>query len=346
MTGRHGTGANDDGFSGGRRATRLFLSFVVGGGVFFFLWGGVQRGVFSLLPKRCSKHKQTLNALTLYYGVCIGDDAFRTLLFADDDHHPLLRVSSFRPTKQVVQTAVEQLGYSDRSDVTSLILDDKCTSHDIEGLDGFENLKTLSLIKCGIASLADLPNLPELRKLNVSQNRISNSGMMRHVAKQCPKLEQLIVCDNPKLTKVEEFTALTELKRLQRIDAEGCNFEEEDHARLIFEMFPEGQMQNVDGYNEKGEEVYSDSEDDSEEEDVDDEEEEDVDDEEEDDDVDDEEDDEKPAYAALVGDAILSDDDEDAELSEEEGSEDFEDEEDDEEDDEDDDEPAAKKAKQ
>ena len=243
-----------------------------------------------------------------------------------------------------MQTAVEQLGYAkDRSDVTSLILDEKCTSHDIEGLDGFENLKTLSLIRCGVASLADLPNLPELRKLNVSQNRISNTGMLGHVAKKCPKLEQLIVCDNPKLTKVEEFTALTALKRLERIDAEGCNFEEEDHARLIFEMFPEGQMKNVDGYNEKGEEVYSDSEDDSEEEDGDDEEEEDVDDDEENDDGDDEEDDEKPAYAALVGDAILSDDDEDAELSEEEGSEDFEDEE---EDDEEDDEPAAKKAKQ
>ena len=245
-----------------------------------------------------------------------------------------------------MQTAVEQLGYADRSDVTSLILDEKCTSHDIEGLDGFENLKTLSLIRCGVASLADLPNLPELRKLNVSQNRISNTGMLGHVAKKCPKLEQLIVCDNPKLTKVEEFTALTALKRLERIDAEGCNFEEEDHARLIFEMFPEGQMKNVDGYNEKGEEVYSDSEDDSEEDDGDDEEEEDVDDDEENDDGDDEEDDEKPAYAALVGDAILSDDDEDAELSEEEGSEDFGDVEDDEEDDEDDDEPAAKKAKQ
>ena len=259
------------------------------------------------------------------------------LLFADDHHHhPLLVLFPFS-TQQAVQTAVEQLGYADRSDVTSLILDEKCTSHDIEGLDGFENLKTLSLIRCGVASLADLPNLPELRKLNVSQNRIS-TGMLRHVAKKCPKLEQLIVCDNPKLTKVEEFTALTALKRLERIDAEGCNFEEEDHARLIFEMFPEGQMKNVDGYNEKGEEVYSDSEDDSEEDDGDDEEEEDVDDDEENDDGDDEEDDEKPAYAALVGDAILSDDDEDAELSEEEGSEDFEDEEEDE--------PAAKKAKQ
>ena len=217
------------------------------------------------------------------------------LLFADDDHHhhPLLLVLFPFSTQQqqAVQTAVEQLGYADRSDVTSLILDEKCTSHDIEGLDGFENLKTLSLIRCGVASLADLPNLPELRKLNVSQNRISNSGMMRHVAKQCPKLEQLIVCDNPKLTKVEEFTALTALKRLERIDAEGCNFEEEDHARLIFEMFPEGQMKNVDGYNEKGEEVYSDSEDDSEEDDGDDEEEEDVDDDEENDDGDDEEDD-------------------------------------------------------
>jgi hypothetical protein len=180
------------------------------------------------------------------------------------------------------------------------------------------------------------------------------------VAKKCPKLEQLIVCDNPKLTKVEEFKALTDLKHLQRIDAEGCNFEDEEHVSTIFAMFPEGQMQNVDGYNEKGEEVYSDSEDDSEDEE---DEEEDRDDEEDDlddldDDLDDDEeddgddgeddDDEKPAYAALIGDAILSDDDEDARLSEEEdeGSEDFDDEEDDFDDEDEDDLPAAKKLKQ
>jgi hypothetical protein len=244
-----------------------------------------------------------------------------------------------------VQTAVETAGYSDRADVTSLILDEKCISQDIEGLDGFVNLKTLSLIKCGIVNVADLPNLPELRKLNLSQNRIS-TGLS-------------IVCDNPKLTKVEEFKALTDLKHLQRIDAEGCNFEDEEHVSTIFAMFPEGQMQNVDGYNEKGEEVYSDSEDDSEdeedeEEDRDDEEDDlddldddlDEDDEEEDDGEDD--DDEKPAYAALIGDAILSDDDEDARLSEEEdeGSEDFDDEEDDFDDEDEDDLPAAKKLKQ
>jgi len=229
---------------------------------------------------------------------------------------------------------VETAGYSDRADVTSLILDEKCISQDIEGLDGFLNLKTLSLIKCGIVNVADLPNLPELRKLNLSQNRIATG--LSHVAKKCPKLEQLIVCDNPKLTKVEEFKALTDLKHLQRIDAEGCNFEDEEHVSTIFAMFPEGQMQNVDGYNEKGEEVYSDSEDDSEDE------------EEEEEEHDDEEDDlDEPAYAALIGDAILSDDDEDARLSEEEdeGSEDFDDEEDDF-DDEDEDEPAAKKVKQ
>ena len=257
-----------------------------------------------------------------------------------------------------MQTAVETAGYSDRADVTSLILDEKCISQDIEGLDGFVNLKTLSLIKCGIVNVADLPNLPELRKLNLSQNRIATG--LSTVAKKCPKLEQLIVCDNPKLTKVEEFKALTDLKHLQRIDAEGCNFEDEEHVSTIFAMFPEGQMQNVDGYNEKGEEVYSDSEDDSEDEE---DEEEDRDDEEDDlddldDDLDDDEeddgddgeddDDEKPAYAALIGDAILSDDDEDARLSEEEdeGSEDFDDEEDDFDEEDEDDLPAAKKVKQ
>ena len=173
------------------RRVSFFLS---SSAAFSFFSGVVFNAAFSLFFPyavfKTQKHFGNTQRAYSLWSKCIGDDAFRTLLFADDDHHhhPLLRVSSFRPTKQAVQTAVEQLGYSDRSDVTSLILDDKCTSHDIEGLDGFENLKTLSLIKCGIASLADLPNLPELRKLNVSQNRISNTGMMRHVAKKCPKL--------------------------------------------------------------------------------------------------------------------------------------------------------------
>ena len=158
--------------------------------------------------------------------------------------------------------------------------------------------------------MADLPNLPELRKLNLSQNRISTG--LSTVKKKCPKLEQLIVCDNPKLTKVEEFKALTDLKHLQRIDAEGCNFEDEEHVSTIFAMFPEGQMQNVDGYNERRRGVLGledDSEDEEDEEEDRDDEEDDLDDldddldddeEEEDDGDDGEDDDEKPAYAALT----------------------------------------------
>jgi len=238
-----------------------------------------------------------------------------------------------------VKTAILQGGYADRQDVQDLTLDDSFFSEDVEGLDGLNELKSLSMIKCGIKNLEDLPRLPELRKLTLSQNRIA--GGLSAIARACPKLEQLILCDN-KITNVEEFRALVQLKDLVRIDAEGCNV---DGIEDIFEMFPSGQMQNVNGMNEKGDEIYSEDEvTDSDDDDDDDEEEEEDDDD--DDDDDDDEDDGKPSYAALVGEDILSDEDEDEDElddEEDEASEDFDDDEDDE--DEDDDEPAAKKPK-
>ena len=239
-----------------------------------------------------------------------------------------------------MKTAILQGGYADRQDVQDLTLDDSFFSEDVEGLDGLNELKSLSMIKCGIKNLEDLPRLPELRKLTLSQNRIA--GGLSAIARACPKLEQLILCDN-KITNVEEFRALVQLKDLVRIDAEGCNV---DGIEDIFEMFPSGQMQNVNGMNEKGDEIYSEDEvTDSDDDDDDDEEEEEEDDDDDDDD-DDDEDDGKPSYAALVGEDILSDDDEDEDElddEEDEASEDFDDDEDDE--DEDDDEPAAKKPK-
>ena len=224
-----------------------------------------------------------------------------------------------------MKTAILQGGYADRQDVQDLTLDDSFFSEDVEGLDGLNELKSLSMIKCGIKNLEDLPRLPELRKLTLSQNRIA--GGLSAIARACPKLEQLILCDN-KITNVEEFRALVQLKDLVRIDAEGCNV---DGIEDIFEMFPSGQMQNVNGMNEKGDEIYSEDE---------------VTDSDDDDDDDDDEDDGKPSYAALVGEDILSDDDEDEDElddEEDEASEDFDDDEDDE--DEDDDEPVAKKPK-
>ena len=136
-----------------------------------------------------------------------------------------------------MKTAILQGGYADRQDVQDLTLDDSFFSEDVEGLDGLNELKSLSMIKCGIKNLEDLPRLPELRKLTLSQNRIA--GGLSAIARACPKLEQLILCDN-KITNVEEFRALVQLKDLVRIDAEGCNV---DGIEDIFEMFPSGQMQ-------------------------------------------------------------------------------------------------------
>jgi hypothetical protein len=59
-------------------------------------------------------------------------------------------------------------------EVESLTLDSMCTSAAIHGLDKCVLLQELSLIGCGITSLEGFPALPALRKLWLSDNRISS----------------------------------------------------------------------------------------------------------------------------------------------------------------------------
>ncbi|RNA07232.1 acidic leucine-rich nuclear phospho 32 family member A isoform X1, partial [Brachionus plicatilis] len=52
---------------------------------------------------------------------------------------------------------------------------DSCRSQQIEGLtDDFESLEVLSLINVGLTTLKGFPKLVNLKKLELSDNRISN----------------------------------------------------------------------------------------------------------------------------------------------------------------------------
>uniref|UniRef100_A0A8C4TJU5 Acidic leucine-rich nuclear phosphoprotein 32 family member n=1 Tax=Erpetoichthys calabaricus TaxID=27687 RepID=A0A8C4TJU5_ERPCA len=82
------------------------------------------------------------------------------------------------------------------SDMRELVLDN-CRSNDgkIEGLtSGFVNLEFLSLINVGLTSVSDLPKLAQLKKLELSDNKIS--GGLDVLAENLPKLTHLNLSGN------------------------------------------------------------------------------------------------------------------------------------------------------
>tara|TARA_B110001452_G_C15192290_1_gene413950 strand:+ start:102 stop:593 length:492 start_codon:yes stop_codon:yes gene_type:complete len=57
--------------------------------------------------------------------------------------------------------------------ITELVLD-TCKATKVSGLEKFSNLKSLTLNGCGLATLDGFPQLPELRRLELSDNVLSD----------------------------------------------------------------------------------------------------------------------------------------------------------------------------
>ncbi|GBM57600.1 Acidic leucine-rich nuclear phosphoprotein 32 family member A, partial [Araneus ventricosus] len=90
------------------------------------------------------------------------------------------------------------------SEIKDLVLDN-CRSTQIVGLsDEFCNLESLSLINVGLTSLKGFPKLPNLRKLELSDNRISG-GL--NLLSGSPKLSTLNLSGN----KIANLDALEPL---------------------------------------------------------------------------------------------------------------------------------------
>nr|XP_009931690.1 PREDICTED: acidic leucine-rich nuclear phosphoprotein 32 family member A [Opisthocomus hoazin] len=184
--------------------------------------------------------------------------------------------------------------------VKELVLDN-CRSYEgkIEGLtDEFEELEFLSTINVGLTSVANLPKLNKLKKLELSDNRIS--GGLEVLAEKCPNLTHLNLSGNKikDLGTIEPLKKLENLKSLDLFNCEVTNLN--DYRENVFKLLP--QLTYLDGYDRDDKEAPdSDAEGyveglDDEEEDEDDDEEEDEDEEEYDDDaqvVEDEEDEEE-----------------------------------------------------
>ncbi|XP_065841714.1 acidic leucine-rich nuclear phosphoprotein 32 family member B-like [Oscarella lobularis] len=236
------------------------------------------------------------------------------------------------------------------SEVSELILDN-CKATTIDGLtNDFVNLESLSLINVGLTSLRHFPKLPKLRKLDLSENRIS--GGLQHLS-GCPMLGSLSLSNN-RIKSLDILEAISDLKELKSLDLYQCEVTGiDDYRENVFKLLP--QLQWLDGVNREGQ-AESDSEEDEDESSVassdveeadNDEEDEDevpdglnavgvaADDEEEDDDDDDDEEDEGPGLAYLQKSDLVDEEEEEdfqpGEVDEEE------DEDEDDEDDEDDD---------
>ncbi|XP_067827460.1 acidic leucine-rich nuclear phosphoprotein 32 family member A isoform X1 [Heptranchias perlo] len=139
------------------------------------------------------------------------------------------------------------------SDVKELVLDN-CRSNEgkIEGLsDEFEELEFLSTINVGLLSVANLPKLNKLKKLELSDNRIS--GGLEVLAEKCPNLTHLNLSGNKikDLGTIEPLKKLDSLRSLDLFNCEVTNLN--DYRENVFKFLP--QLTYLDGYDREDKEA-------------------------------------------------------------------------------------------
>ncbi|XP_076830059.1 acidic leucine-rich nuclear phosphoprotein 32 family member B [Brachyhypopomus gauderio] len=133
------------------------------------------------------------------------------------------------------------------SDVRELVLDN-CRSNGgkIEGLTAeFVNLEFLSLINVGLMSVSNLPKLGKLKKLELSDNRIS--GGLNVLAERLPNLTHLNLSGN-KLKDISTLEPLKKLDHLKSLDLFNCEVTNlNDYRESVFKLLP--QLTYLDGYD-------------------------------------------------------------------------------------------------
>lgn len=120
--------------------------------------------------------------------------------------------------------------------VTELNLDN-CRSTNIEGLtEEFANLTKLSLINVGLTSLKGFPKLPKLKKLELSDNRISNG--LAYLSEATPNITNLNLSGN-RLKDMESLKPLEKLAHLEVLDTFNNEATSVDNYReKLFAMIP------------------------------------------------------------------------------------------------------------
>uniref|UniRef100_A0A1B0DGY5 U2A'/phosphoprotein 32 family A C-terminal domain-containing protein n=1 Tax=Phlebotomus papatasi TaxID=29031 RepID=A0A1B0DGY5_PHLPP len=145
------------------------------------------------------------------------------------------------------------------SQITELNLDN-CRSTNIVGLnEEFVNLKQLSLINVGLTSLKGFPKLPNLKKLELSDNRISNGLNFLEVS---PNITHLNLSGN-RLNDLDALKPLENFKHLEVLDLFNNEVTvKENYREKTFQMLPS--LKYLDGFDSKDMEAPSDADDDEE----------------------------------------------------------------------------------
>ncbi|XP_021930068.1 acidic leucine-rich nuclear phosphoprotein 32 family member A [Zootermopsis nevadensis] len=122
---------------------------------------------------------------------------------------------------------------------------DNCRSTSIVGLsDEFTNLETLSLINAGLTSLKGFPKLPNLKKLELSDNRISG-GL--NLLRTSPKLTHLNLSGN-KIKDLDTLEPLKEFENLKNLDLFNNEATGIDNYReKVFHLIPS--LKYLDGFD-------------------------------------------------------------------------------------------------
>lgn len=120
---------------------------------------------------------------------------------------------------------------------------DNSRSTNIVGLtDEYTSLEILSLNNVGLTTLKGFPNLPKLRKLELSDNRISN-GL--NFLSGCKKLTHLNLSGN-KIKDLETLKPLEGFENLKNLDLFNNEVTSiEDYRNKVFALHPS--LQYLDG---------------------------------------------------------------------------------------------------
>merc|ERR1712088_913209 len=113
---------------------------------------------------------------------------------------------------------------------------DNARATQIEGLsDEYINLETLSLISVRLTTLKGFPKLASLKKLELSDNRIS-SGLQ--ALQDCPQLSHLNLSNNKikDLDAIEPLKSFEQLTHLDLFNIDICNIE--DYRTKVFKLLP------------------------------------------------------------------------------------------------------------
>ncbi|XP_036789624.1 acidic leucine-rich nuclear phosphoprotein 32 family member B isoform X4 [Oncorhynchus mykiss] len=165
-------------------------------------------------------------------------------------------------SERTTRRSLSRMGYSSRrprraneewkniacvDTVRELVLDN-CSSNEgkIEGLTAeFVSLEFLSLINVGLISASNLPKLEKLKKLELSDNRIS--GGLDVLAEKLPNLTHLNLSGN-KLKDISTLEPLKKLDSLKSLDLFNCEVTNlNDYRESVFKLLP--QLTYLDGYD-------------------------------------------------------------------------------------------------